>query len=844
MQLPTCPSCGQSVLDDDVADCPFCGGAMDGSRAGSARQKPSAAAAAPAETPREPPRKSASASAVGRGRAQIVVDEDDPFGMAESGSSGAVQAAPRPSRGRLQKVICPMCEKPGFIPRTALGKSVRCANPKCMVPVFTATTEDSNDSGRTVRLADQEEAARRAELSITPRRRSPVMVYAVIGIAVLAIGGFAAFQFGGKSDAPKELNGVDLSRFSAFAEEEDQAQREQQERQKQQENAARNRKDHLAEKQINQLIALARQSPRDKALARRYAADLWLRLGRSQEAATELSQLVKVNRRSSFYSIIPYVSEYWRAQERGNSTAAETALAAAMSELKQSSFPASGRAAAEAVLTIATAMVAEGQQAEALQLISSRQQDQSILSERDSMITQAWLFLADMSLDRQLTPPSVLHSLQWHAPLHTAVAGGLAGHACWQQAAEWAAAAGDPQQQADCFLVIAGFAAQLRPPAEVTQLLLSQADAIPVPALSIRARAAIAAAARKSDSAAACQQQLAQLQVPETPAVPGIGELLRTGSTTNRDSMLVAMAAAETTVALLTLDQQEAAATTLDILLRSAAAVAPSTSELRLLANQAKLKAAAVRQAVRTEMRESDERKLDSLVRKYDSRLEALSAAAEDRRAQLVFLLSRITAAGGTEILQAAAADSKYLQTELQLDIGSVMIRHAALLSGRQLPAGELFPQSGSTLQILHGNDSIPLFVLGQVAAGSMTALNSAPEQSLQIIAGNTGDPLPGVRLCMTLELGGHLGRNISDPALVMAAVGRVPQADYREPLLIQAGWQLGRKGAADQIPADNERNAMEKISLLYGVAAAVCEQAAAEAAAGKEETASEAGKA
>ncbi|MCC6972369.1 MAG: hypothetical protein IT434_19305, partial [Phycisphaerales bacterium] len=28
MDLPTCPSCGQSVLDDDAEECPFCGGAM------------------------------------------------------------------------------------------------------------------------------------------------------------------------------------------------------------------------------------------------------------------------------------------------------------------------------------------------------------------------------------------------------------------------------------------------------------------------------------------------------------------------------------------------------------------------------------------------------------------------------------------------------------------------------------------------------------------------------------------------------------------------------------------------------------------------------------------------
>ena len=28
MDFPVCPACGQSVIDDDVEDCPFCGSSM------------------------------------------------------------------------------------------------------------------------------------------------------------------------------------------------------------------------------------------------------------------------------------------------------------------------------------------------------------------------------------------------------------------------------------------------------------------------------------------------------------------------------------------------------------------------------------------------------------------------------------------------------------------------------------------------------------------------------------------------------------------------------------------------------------------------------------------------
>jgi hypothetical protein len=126
MDFAICPACGQSVLDDDAVDCPFCGASMK-AKSGS---KP--AAAPPASKPvAKPAAKPASP-------AKKPAEDDFPFDPQTNLPQSAVAASAAPSKGRSLKVICPMCETTGYVPPSAAGKNVKCANPKCMVPVFTA----------------------------------------------------------------------------------------------------------------------------------------------------------------------------------------------------------------------------------------------------------------------------------------------------------------------------------------------------------------------------------------------------------------------------------------------------------------------------------------------------------------------------------------------------------------------------------------------------------------------------------------------------------------------------------------------------------------------------------
>ena len=66
------------------------------------------------------------------------VDEADPFDIDSTADKNVIPIRPKPSQGRSVKVVCPMCDTPGFIAKKAAGRDVRCCNSNCMVPVFTA----------------------------------------------------------------------------------------------------------------------------------------------------------------------------------------------------------------------------------------------------------------------------------------------------------------------------------------------------------------------------------------------------------------------------------------------------------------------------------------------------------------------------------------------------------------------------------------------------------------------------------------------------------------------------------------------------------------------------------
>lgn len=142
-----CPQCGASILDDTEELCPSCdqplkGGAKAKPKAAPAKAAP--AKAAPTAKPAEPAKKPAAAakSEAPRKATSIkpedVGDDDDPFDIGGQSGKQATRVHPKPAKGRMYRVQCPMCESPGFVPQSAAGEEVRCWNKECRLPLYKA----------------------------------------------------------------------------------------------------------------------------------------------------------------------------------------------------------------------------------------------------------------------------------------------------------------------------------------------------------------------------------------------------------------------------------------------------------------------------------------------------------------------------------------------------------------------------------------------------------------------------------------------------------------------------------------------------------------------------------
>lgn len=120
-------------------------------------------------TARKPQPKPQQADRQATGKAKR--DDEDPFDVDRAVLKRAIPLSRKPARGRMLRVVCPMCETPGFAPDNAAGKEVRCANPDCLVPVFTAPARQKQQQS-----AEQEK----------PRSALPLVLGSVLGLAAVA----------------------------------------------------------------------------------------------------------------------------------------------------------------------------------------------------------------------------------------------------------------------------------------------------------------------------------------------------------------------------------------------------------------------------------------------------------------------------------------------------------------------------------------------------------------------------------------------------------------------------------------------------------------------------------
>lgn len=834
MSLPTCPSCGQSVLEDNVVDCPFCGAAMDGSRGAKSTPRPKAnpvasrpgarklpekpaassspTSATPADPPKAPPKPPA-------GRAgKPVVDEDDPFGIGSAATAAqAIQAVLKPEKGRMHRVICPMCEQQGFVPKTAVGKLVKCANEKCMVPLFTAPDPNAPVERKPTRLSDDAEAARRAAESSQPRKKNPIMIYMIVGGVLLGLTMVLVPLLTKQDVDPKLTTPVEIKDFGLTDEEQEQLDREKAAKAKAAADAADPRIEVAAT--VRRMIGLARQSGlRDKAWARRMTGDLFQRIGDTASAGTEFNQLVVVDRTRGFYRIDSHLTRYWKAIGSADAAGARQTLEDAIKEVP--SIPRSGRIGTEACLGLAAALVNDGRRDYAVQLVASRQLDRTIPDNQDLLASTAWSFLSSRCREASLTAPPATDQLSWMDPLHAAVAGELAVQQRWTESLAWASAGSGARAVSDALLVITDIAGQLKPDASVfTQI----EGAVPGddPIGKIRILGALAAAEKSAARADACLAALSGLPAIEAAAMPKSGQLVQ-DDIKDQSGILYQMIAAAEAVRGAVAAKPDQAAATLARVWSISAGVAPPTFQLRAPMVQLLTNEAGFRKQLAQELLMADDSEFASTFRTYRRHLEQLLRQAEDRRLTLLLVLSRIVRSGGANAVQEALKVNPELTAELQLDVLGGFLNASAIMIGKSALISSDTP--GRPLQGAAEN-------LGPIAG----ILNLAWAQKDQNLANclvgletQAGKSLPGFRQNLVFEFVDLNAKSVPAAADLLTAISRLQNGAWREEAYMIAGRGFADRKLekqADAWTATTKVPALEHASLLYGISLGLLER-------------------
>ena len=819
---------------------------MDGSRgaknvpkpqAGPAKQRAGAKPIAPPPVvPGAAPKPVAPARPIGGvSGPKTKVDEDDPFGIGSTAAAQtAIQAAAKPDKTRLHKITCPMCEQVGFVPKSAIGKSVRCANEKCMVPVFKATESGEKPTERKpTRLSDDAAAAKKAAEKSAPTKRNPIVMYAIVGGVLLALTAGLLAVLNRKPDesnlsAPAPyVPGVDHEteeqvdmRLAAELEAAEKAL------------AAKPNPKAEVTAIVKQMITLARQpNLRDKAWARRMTADLYLQTGETTLAAQELKQLVTVDRTKAFYRIEPHVTQYWKYLAAGEQAKAKAELELALKE--QRGIPNIGRAGTEAALSLASALVVEGKVAEAKALVATRRLDTTITANRDTMASVAWFWIADHSRENVIPVPSATDVMMWSEPLNTAVACDLALHQRWSEAIAWGGASDDPVAISESLTEIATIAGA----AQASPAILDQiAKAIPAahPVVAVRVEAALAAATKNKTRLDAAIAAMSQLAAPVAVKTPTTQQIAAHYGSERSTELLRATAVADVVRAALLCGEPDKAKTAMIQLRAELNSAAPPTREIRMLTLEVSNQEDAARRRIATDLRTSNSSQVDKAFKEYRRHLvsegnqSGLFVIAEDRRLRAIQLLSRLIRAGGAGIVQLALQDeASGWADEIMLDDLTGLLATAALQSKQSLPE-VMQPNPQLAMGRIEAGHGSLVARIAPVVASAWANRDKQLGAGLKALEIACGPELPGLRQAYVDELVANVARSTEDPGYLLTAIGTLQNGVWREDAYLIAGRNFAKRNmevAVKKWAAEQRMPALEQITLVYGMAQIIADR-------------------
>ncbi len=358
MEFRSCPSCKQSVLDDDAKDCPFCGASMSAKPGNTPTQK-AATKAAPARkdaiaAPTTPEKRPATAN---RGPSGKVAPEkpksNDPFEVETESLEKLFPVRSKPGAGAFYQVKCPMCEKQGYVPEKLINKKVRCHNPACLVPAFVVPPPPKEEV-----------------VQVAPKKGLPANAILFIVLGMFATVAFSGWYFFIREKPKEVISGGPFdggSRQQLELEKDDVRPGD----------VIKTKVDELTPQQMIDVSLKAienaayEQSGARKTSAQQLSAAAYARFGNFEKTNYFLDKITSTSQLLKFQEIVPRLSMSWYLLEQGKPKDSQTALEDA-SKLRNE-LPNLGYEANVAAMELAIRMAAADQQEAAMTFLRKYQ---------------------------------------------------------------------------------------------------------------------------------------------------------------------------------------------------------------------------------------------------------------------------------------------------------------------------------------------------------------------------------------------------------------------------------------------------------------------------------------
>lgn len=474
--FPTCPACKQSVLDDDAVDCPFCGASMK-AKPGAAKPataKPATKVSAPAPSA-APTKAAAKSSKTAAARPGANSFDADPLDLGEDFGTPAAALSAARSKSRSLEVQCPMCDTVGYTTPDNAGKPVKCVNPKCPMPVFTAPRS----------------AAAKPIEPKPAKPKSNVVAVGGVTLAIMTVGGLLAWWIAGRPNTttlvgPTEEDKALVKSMYAAPPLNDTANTDAADPKTKPDEAATEPTPKTTETSPQASIAPVlkimneaslQRLNRSKPYCRRLSAEAFALAGDVKGAHEQLTALAKVGPEVSFYRVAPLVQIAWQQLAKGQRKAAAKSVEEAF--MASEKLPTTGRSRLEAVISLAAALVAVDRAEDAERLLAAHHDaDANAVLAKDLCAVQALgtFDLAEMD-DRR-------PAMAWSAPLTVGVIYELVGHQQSQAARSWADRLATDRERAEAVATwsdAAAWNAKLHSQSIPTGELRAAAEALPAP---------------------------------------------------------------------------------------------------------------------------------------------------------------------------------------------------------------------------------------------------------------------------------------------------------------------------------------------------------------------------